>query len=363
MSRLAKLTLVAAVVIFVGLLLIPGGSTPVQPQLPKFGAPVTHSRIVAAQKAAHSDCPVNKLHHDMGDCAPPSQKAQPKLLLPPRTSAGGAKGPDLSNNDPAYDQAAIRRHGHRYEWLKLTEGTGFVDRTAALMARNAKRAHILVGGYLFSHVCLVSWRAEGYLFVLRVRALRLTGHNAARPILDVEYGGCSTQSATRAWIAHERAYVAHALHVRVGIYSGNWWLEPHTGCLFASLPKGVLAWISGYPFASPPCGHPLDVHQFSDHYFNGANYGDMNRLVHASLADLRARVKTVDPHLAPPRAKRNCAALVDRRRRHATGPKRRKLADYFYGGRGRSHRRGHRLHEHGHVFFTCKRSAKRWLVR
>jgi hypothetical protein len=209
--------------------------------------------------------------------------------------AGGETCPDLSNNNPTYNWSAIRRAGHPCGFVKISESTGFTDSTAPRMISEAKRAHVIIGGYLFSHVCLVSAYAEGAKFARLVASYHMTG----RWFLDTEYGGCSTQAATRSWIADEYHVVESILRSAGGDYTGNWWATPKAGRLFPALDaiakKGKpVAWISGYPHADPPPGRScVDFHQYTDRGWNGSTGSDMSRIeCRISLDDLRSGPST-----------------------------------------------------------------------
>lgn len=310
--------LLAAIVCLATAVLIAGrGSGP--PPLPHYvrpdqAKPATVARIHEAQRAAVDRCKLppavarerkltngapgaqRAVDHDSGDCDP--QTFENKSSVIPH---GGLIG-DWSNNDPISNWSAVRAHGIRGAYLKTSEGTSFHDSTLVGMARGARAAGLTAGGYHFAHVCLDSAVAEGQLFYSQLRAAGLLTPDALRPALDVEYGGCSSGAGGNAWIKSLYDYVQHATHQRVAVYSGNWWLGPHTACLFAHLPKETVAWISGYPNAVAPCGGRLDIHQFSDSYSNGANHSDMSRIVAARGEDILASGAPA----APPEATRQC---------------------------------------------------------
>src|SRR2546421_10749356 len=99
------------------------------------------SPIARAQAKAVAACPLDKkhlrLHRDihgklvptrsMGVCVPPADKAIARAIGPHPLGISGEQGPDLSNNDPTTNWGAIRAHGHRYGYVKVSEGTSFRD--------------------------------------------------------------------------------------------------------------------------------------------------------------------------------------------------------------------------------------------
>jgi GH25 family lysozyme M1 (1,4-beta-N-acetylmuramidase) len=302
-----RIILAAFVVLVIAGVLLPGGSD--RTPLPKLGQPRTEKNIDKAQDAAVERCKLSTaearerkvvngkpgvqpaVDHDMGDCAPGS--IEPKSSV----TGGTSLGCDRSNNNPINGVSTwnhIRSLGFSYCWFKTSEGATYRDPTVERMTSDARSAGLLVGGYHFAHPCLTSSIAEANLFIAKLRSAHLDTPDSARPVLDVEYGGCASGSATNVWIRSVYDRVQTATGQRLGVYSGNWWLAPHTDCLFAHLPKDTLSWISGYPSADAPCGHALQVHQYTSSGDHGLS-GDINRLVHATFADLFGKGRPAAP--------------------------------------------------------------------
>lgn len=321
-----RIILAAFVLLAIVGVLLPGGNSGIRPHLPRLGhvpakPKALERQVKAAQEKAVDQCPLTKaeakersgngtapLDHDAGDCTPgPSPVTPPKVPFVNKSHVfrvGTSYGIDLSNNDPIYGDAAwrsIHAAGVSYAWLKLREGTSFEDATAAAMATYARRNGVAVGGYLFSHVCLVSPDSEADLFIARLRTLRMDTPDSLRPALDTEYGGCSTRAGGTAFIARENARIVDALHVRTAAYSYTPWLDAHTDCLFAHLPKDTLPWIAGYPNAANPCGAQIVVHQYTDCRTLIGRCRDGNRVERGSPSDLLA-----GGHQAPKEAVHQC---------------------------------------------------------
>jgi GH25 family lysozyme M1 (1,4-beta-N-acetylmuramidase) len=340
-----RIILAAFVVLAIVGVLLPGGSD--RTPLPKLGQPRTEKNIDKAQDAAVERCKLSTaearerkvvngkpgvqpaVDHDMGDCAPGS--IEPKSSV----TGGTSLGCDRSNNNPINGVSTwnhIRSLGFSYCWFKTSEGATYRDPTVERMAGDARSAGLLVGGYHFAHPCLTSSIAEANLFIAKLRSAHLDTPDSARPVLDVEYGGCASGSATNVWIRSVYDRVQTATGQRLGVYSGNWWLAPHTDCLFAHLPKDTLSWISGYPSADAPCGHALQVHQYTSSGDHGLS-GDINRLVHATFADLFGKGRPA----APKEAVHQC-------RMHS------KYVAWFHQYTARRlerHKRGHELDQFG----------------
>lgn len=265
-------------------------------------APAITPKPGAVPPPAHQSAPTcnpKELHEieggkgSLGDCTPkpttgpaPSTDAtaptQTVALIQFIASNGvGQTGPDVSNNDPFYNWRPIKAHGHPFGYLKINQGVRFVDSTAAGMARAARAAGVIPGGYDFLEVCRTSASGEAHLFASRLKSIGLVAHSLV-PIGDAEWplnAPCSASSA-RAWL-NTWASVVHGLTGRwPGFYTGAWWANPNIGCWRP--PHNGKRWISGYTFRhnlAIPCGWGgVDLWQFTDHGFNGVINADMSVL-------------------------------------------------------------------------------------
>jgi Glycosyl hydrolases family 25 len=237
----------------------------------------------------------------MGACTP-----QPTLLLAAdRTLVHGFRAtaashritfPDLSNNDPCVCGGAIRRAGNQGLIVKVNQGTYYRDPWAAPMVRSARAAGLAVGGYDF--VSEYS-RAEAAVMTEQLVRAGITRRTARTfpPVLDVEYG-----PANRAGLEEMIRYLTKQFG-RVMIYTASWFWTPHFGSWW---PRGVTAWVAGYPEATPLPGLPerLKVaHQFSDHEWFGGGYGDMSVWLKSKVAfDRFVRTPFVETHAEKTRA-------------------------------------------------------------
>ena len=208
--------------------------------------------------------------HTMGECQP-----EPKIELSASISTT-TQGPDFSNNDPVYGAAQWKAIAAKnsFAYLKVSEGTGYIDPTAARMAALAKAVGLPVGGYDFLHVCLTNPVSEADVFSRALRADHLLGTLTLPPVADAEYGGSGCNA--RAWLTAWRTEVQKQTGRVTMIYTGAWWWQPHLGAWW---PADALAWISGYSVRYPymPAGRSqLDIWQFTDHGWNGATSADLN---------------------------------------------------------------------------------------
>lgn len=220
-------------------------------------------------------------------CGSPSHH-QGQLASPIGISGvpAGQTGIDLSNNDPSYGSwATIRRH-ESFVYLKVSEGTGFVDGTAARMAKEARAAGLLVGGYDFQHVCQDGAIGEARVFVDAARSDGLlTGPGVLPPTADFEFGGgCNARAWLGAWSAYVRRYAPDAVYSDPGFYS------PELGC-FSGADYGWVADLGGF---TSLCGLRTVFWQFSWNQWDGvANVdGDVFR---GSYAQLQALAHAVSP--------------------------------------------------------------------
>lgn len=261
-------------------------------------APAITPKPGAVPPPAHQSAPtcdpkeLHEIEHgkgSLGECTPePTTTASAAVvagtavaLVQTIASNGvGQTGPDVSNNDPFYNWQPVKAHGHPFGYLKIIQGTRFVDSTASGMTRAARAARVIPGGYDFLEVCRVSATGEAHLYVSRLKALGLTKASFT-PIGDAEWplnAPCSA-SAARHWIA-VWINTVHAGTARwPGIYTGAWWWNPNVGCW---RPPHALRWVSGYTFRRNlviPCGWGgVDLWQFADAGFNGVIHSDMSVL-------------------------------------------------------------------------------------
>jgi hypothetical protein len=185
------------------------------------------------------------------------------------TASASVTYPDLSNNDPTYNMAAIKRAGHPAVVLKVNQGVGFLDSTFYYMAIAAKRVGVCVGGYDFVQEYTA---AEAYVLIERLHAAGIYRNTPCTlpPTLDVEFGVPSQPG-----LEHMIAVLMREFG-RVQIYTGAWYWAPHFGCW---VPAQVHLWLSGYPFAPTLCGMQgwqYVVQQYADNGFNGVFSSDMN---------------------------------------------------------------------------------------
>jgi lysozyme len=146
---------------------------------------------------------------------------------------------DLSNNNGAVDFARLYQAGQRRVYLKLTEGTSFVDPTFHELRHRALGAGLMVGAYHFAHPHERRAAAELEHFLGQLpQPLEL--NRDLRPCLDIEQAPASPQVGI--WLrSFARDFLAR-LGLRPLIYSTPSYLE---SCHIGSPAPGPL-WLASY---------------------------------------------------------------------------------------------------------------------
>lgn len=158
---------------------------------------------------------------------------------------------DVSNNNGHVDFAAVKAAGAVGVWLKVTEGTSFVDPDYEANRSAAKAAGLRVGGYHFGHP-KNGPTAEAAFFLSH---LKLEPGDLL-PVLDLEeQEGDAT--AILAYAAEFLAAVSHKIGERAALYCGSYFMCANG---LDSLPGPK--WIPSY--GSRPAFYAWDAWQFSD---------------------------------------------------------------------------------------------------
>lgn len=204
-------------------------------------------------------------HGHIGVCAP----LQVGFGGAPVPKLSGPSGPDVSNNDPFSDWRPVARRGHPFGYLKVIQGTRFVDGTARGMAGAQRSVGMHPGGYDFLEVCRTSPEGEAELYAHELAVDGLLRSGTFVPMGDAEWPlsvPCST-SAARSWLTRWQAKLHQLIKRWAGFYTGAWWWDPNVGCWRP--PHGALRWVSGYIRRSAlpiPCGWGgVDLWQYTDH--------------------------------------------------------------------------------------------------
>lgn len=209
---------------------------------------------------------------------------------------------DVSNNNGHVDFMAAKKAGAVGVYLKVTEGTSFVDSTYLSRRKAAKAAGLKVGGYHFAHPGN-SGSAEASFFLKHL----VYEKGDLVPMLDMETDSGKPKAYTAAFVKAVKAKHGHC-----GLYCGGWFITKYG--LEAYRPR----WIPSYG-AKPTLAY--EAWQFSD---GTAKYpGAILHLDTSYVTDMAALTGSTKPAPAPkPKPK----------------PKRRHFTRYFVNFAGKVRR-------------------------
>lgn len=159
---------------------------------------------------------------------------------------------DVSNNNGRVDFAAARRAGAVGVYLKVTEGTGFVDGTYLANRVAAKKAGLLVGGYHFAHPA-DNPTAEAAFFLAHL----VYEPGDLIPMLDLERSAAPKPEGVVKPYAEAVAHAVKARHGHCGLYCGSYFIQAHN---LADL--GLPRWIPSY--GAKPKLYSYVAWQFTD---------------------------------------------------------------------------------------------------
>lgn len=195
---------------------------------------------------------------------------------------------DLSSNNPApVDFAKVKAHGTRRVYIKLSEGTDYLNPEHQAEHAAAIAAGLKVGEYHFAHPELNDAVVEAEYFCRLLPELH-PGH-ALRPVLDLEAGKPSPRVGS--WATAFSLYVRKHTGHTVVLYSNPAYLE---GCDFRRV-IGPL-WLASYgrddgreyPFRIPKPWRRIAAHQY---FTKGTTPGvtgpvDLSRVLHPLELDV-----------------------------------------------------------------------------
>jgi lysozyme len=132
--------------------------------------------------------------------------AEPTTTRPPRRRPA-LRGIDASHHQGAIDWAAVARSGHRFAYLKASEGSTFTDPAFADNRVAASAAGLRVGGYHYFSLCTSgAEQATHFLDVLAGGPAR--GPRPLPPAIDLELAGsCDTPPSADDLLAEVRTFL------------------------------------------------------------------------------------------------------------------------------------------------------------
>jgi lysozyme len=162
-------------------------------------------------------------------------------------------GIDVSDYQGIVDWNAVAQSGRTFAFAKATEGTNFVCRTFARNWAGMQAAGLVRGAYHFARPDSNSPQAEAAFFLQQVeQAGGLAPGDLL--VLDLEAGSGNLLGWAQAWLQ----YVYDQVGVRPLLYSGAWFLMPHSCCGDDFLGQHGL-WLAAYQaeMPGPPPGWPV----------------------------------------------------------------------------------------------------------
>jgi GH25 family lysozyme M1 (1,4-beta-N-acetylmuramidase) len=160
-------------------------------------------------------------------------------------------GPDVSNWQHPYGQAinwrAVKAQGASFAFVKVSEGSTYVNPYAANDLRQARAAGLYVSGYHFGRprLPLSTAAADARRFAAQLGNVREPGF--LPPVLDLEVTGGLSPANVTAWAKSFMATLQSQIGRVPMIYSGNWFWRGYMGnpSGFAQYPLWAAQYTSG----------------------------------------------------------------------------------------------------------------------
>jgi GH25 family lysozyme M1 (1,4-beta-N-acetylmuramidase)/uncharacterized protein (DUF2141 family) len=181
---------------------------------------------------------------------------QPVEVLEKRLLMARVAGIDVSHWQGTINWSSVAAAGKQFVFHKATEGTNYVDPTAATNNAGAAAAGLLVGVYHFAHPDTNSATAEANWFIQNAGQYANTGD--LRPVLDLEDGSTLTASALATWVNTFCSTVQSALGVDPLIYCNTNYATNEVDATVTSHDLWIANWSTAYgdpnTTGSPPSG-------------------------------------------------------------------------------------------------------------
>lgn len=159
---------------------------------------------------------------------------------------------DLSNNNTVDTLADARSAGVVGCWLKVTEGSTFVDAEYQRLRRLVLQAGLRVGGYHFARPFSSPAQQQAHDFAYRLGKI---GRRDLRPVLDLEVG--HPETGTHGVGSWARDFL-HAFRAETGVCCIVYSYSSFLAGLQLPQPLGCGLWLAGYG-RNDGVEHPLTV--------------------------------------------------------------------------------------------------------
>jgi GH25 family lysozyme M1 (1,4-beta-N-acetylmuramidase)/peptidoglycan hydrolase-like protein with peptidoglycan-binding domain len=165
--------------------------------------------------------------------------------------AMGVRGIDVSNNNGSINWSQVPGSGVAFAWLKVTEGTTYVDHTFMANWMGAGSAGLVWGGYHFAQPSYSDAPTQARFFVSQGGA-----KGVMPPVLDLEVTGGLNPTALGQWANSWLTSVAMLTGRTPIVYSGGYFPVD-----WSQVNPAYRLWVAGYPAGyseNPnPCALPL----------------------------------------------------------------------------------------------------------
>lgn len=186
------------------------------------------------------------------------------------------KGFDISSNNGEHiDFKAAKRAGYDFVYIKVSQGTSYVNPYAAKHAQEARDAGLLVGAYCFvSPSSSRTGAQEADYFIANARKAGLLKKGDLRPVADIEITALPKGKPSRKYHYDFVKRVDRHLGFgsfgsfdgKVFIYTGSWFWD---GVLGAKNAHGSPLWLAAYSkfykrFIPQGFTKGVSIHQYTD---------------------------------------------------------------------------------------------------
>jgi len=205
------------------------------------------------------------------------------------------KGIDISsNNGRNIDFHKVKKSGVEFVYIKVSQGTTYVNPYAKLHASEAKAAGLLVGAYAFLSPTKTGHGAdEADYFLKHARECGLLSKGCLRPVADIEITHRAAGKPSR---QYDYAFLDRVIakeKIKPFIYTGSWFWD---GVLHARNAHGCPLWLAAYTSSWKkyiPKGflRGVSIHQETDkgRVPGISGYVDIDRYLGKNVALLKRR--------------------------------------------------------------------------
>ncbi len=167
-------------------------------------------------------------------------------------------GVDTSHWDGTINWSQVKSAGYDFAWTKITEGTTYLDPTAATNLVNAKAAGVLIGAYHFARYDNNAAADEVSWYLANAGPYIKAGYLV--PMLDVEHAETLTKAQLSQWVNDWCNGVLAATGVRPVIYTGVSFAANNLDSSVTQWPLWMASWPSN---PNPQTGGPSGTSPWS----------------------------------------------------------------------------------------------------